>query len=548
MKTIFFIDSENVGDFWIPLLGLPTAETELVVFYTRNSPHMSYESLIRLKESDMTVTFIKCYEGTNALDFQLVSELGYRLRGNEDGDFAIVTNDTGYDAVVKYWRHRKVSIRRIPGKECRTLEKKSGRTERRSGRRPVPMQSEEMTIEVPQEQEPQEAFFAAEPQIARPEVDEEVPEIAAEPSELVQEEYMNAPEEPQAQEPRQEQAVPQSTPAPSVVSTHAGFEIRVTVHDDPLDREQRNVPTQTPEQPQAAAQETLAEDVQEPESAEVPAAEETAEAESAEAPAVEEAVASQEQSEEPESATEPQEEPDAAEQSEPEEGDFQEPDLFRYMDMVSQQIEEPESAPEEQESTPEPVSEPQESADAQRVPEQESGAEPAEEPGSREGQKKAKGQKKSPAAKGAKKKASGAKHSEEKNPSTDPEATYEELEVVLACVGGDDLGDLHNQLTNLYGSARGKEAYLKIKGGQIQPGKYNWNQREKFRHYCEVIFAHSDSKEECPSDFADFLVDAQDKRQNLNSLRSAIQKKYGKERGRELYFTVKPYVKAMNQM
>ena len=124
MTVQYLIDSENVGDFWIPLLELPGQDTELIVFYTRNSPHMSYDSLIRLKESERTVTFIKCYEGTNALDFQLVSELGYRISKDEDGIFIIVTNDTGFDAAVKYWRRRKKSVKRITGKECRNLERR----------------------------------------------------------------------------------------------------------------------------------------------------------------------------------------------------------------------------------------------------------------------------------------------------------------------------------------------------------------------------------------------------------------------------------------
>ena len=91
----YLIDSENVGDFWIPLLDLPADRAELIVFYTKNSPHMSYDSLIKLKESDRKVTFIKCYEGTNALDFQLCSELGFLIAQNPGDEFIIVTNDTG---------------------------------------------------------------------------------------------------------------------------------------------------------------------------------------------------------------------------------------------------------------------------------------------------------------------------------------------------------------------------------------------------------------------------------------------------------------------
>ena len=113
----YLIDSENVGDFWIPLLELPADRAELIVFYTKNSPHMSYDSLIKLKESDRKVTFIKCYEGTNALDFQLCSELGFLIAQNPGDEFIIVTNDTGYDAAVKYWRRKEYSVKRIAGKD-----------------------------------------------------------------------------------------------------------------------------------------------------------------------------------------------------------------------------------------------------------------------------------------------------------------------------------------------------------------------------------------------------------------------------------------------
>ena len=126
----YLIDSENVGDFWIPLLDLPAGSAELIVFYTKNSPHMSYDSLIKLKQSDRHVTFIKCYEGTNALDFQLCSELGYLIAMNEDDDFIIVTNDTGYDAAVKYWRRKEYSVKRIAGKDSRTGSRRRGNTAR----------------------------------------------------------------------------------------------------------------------------------------------------------------------------------------------------------------------------------------------------------------------------------------------------------------------------------------------------------------------------------------------------------------------------------
>jgi len=125
MRKTYFIDSENVGDNWISLLSSVTAEDEILVFYTANSPHMNYKNLILLKESDAHVSFIECFEGSNALDFQLCTELGYRLPSIGDGDYIIVSNDTGYDAIVKYWKKRGVSVRRMTGREC-TGKKKTG--------------------------------------------------------------------------------------------------------------------------------------------------------------------------------------------------------------------------------------------------------------------------------------------------------------------------------------------------------------------------------------------------------------------------------------
>ena len=112
------VDSENVGDVWVPLLAAAKAEEEVVVFYTQRSPHMNYENVRKLKETDREAVFIKCFEGNNALDFQLVTDLGYRLCAEPDCEYVIVSNDTGFDAAVRYWNEKAMPVRRLSGKEC----------------------------------------------------------------------------------------------------------------------------------------------------------------------------------------------------------------------------------------------------------------------------------------------------------------------------------------------------------------------------------------------------------------------------------------------
>lgn len=142
MKKIYLVDSENVGDIWVPLLVASQAEDEVIVFYTQKSPHMNYENVRMLKETDKEADFIKCFEGSNALDFQLVSELGYRLHENRECDYVIVSNDTGFDAVVRYWTQRKMPVSRLSGKDCyRQLNgKKKG-----TGEKAQPQETQETT-------------------------------------------------------------------------------------------------------------------------------------------------------------------------------------------------------------------------------------------------------------------------------------------------------------------------------------------------------------------------------------------------------------------
>lgn len=126
MKRIYLVDSENVGDIWVPLLVASQPDEDVIVFYTQKSPHMNYENVRLLKETEKEAEFIKCFEGSNALDFQLVTQLGYMLCENQENCYVIVSNDTGFDAAVRYWKQRNMPVQRISGKELsRRLQQKT---------------------------------------------------------------------------------------------------------------------------------------------------------------------------------------------------------------------------------------------------------------------------------------------------------------------------------------------------------------------------------------------------------------------------------------
>ena len=450
----YLIDSENVGDFWIPLLELPADQAELIVFYTKNSPHMSYDSLIKLKESDRTVTFIKCYEGTNALDFQLCSELGYLIAVNKGDDFIIVTNDTGYDAAVKYWRHKEYSVKRIAGKDSRT----GGR--RRS--------------------------------TARTDVAGEVSAIL---NRLVR--------MPDAEEKDAEEDVKDAVSA---------------VYEADVPEDTYAEPAYEEEEETADYEETSSEDAEdETEDAAYDPAEETDPYE--------------------DGSFEPEEEDseDGTEEEEPEEGDLSEAED----DSVNE--EEPDQEPLYTDADAATEEDGEENAAASKAYEAEN-----EENAPEEAQE-----------------AGNGLPSETETDDAGPiaqetaEAPYfgadpEEITVIVNCIGMENLAELHNQLIQFYGDS-GKDIYLSIKSGALTIENQNWDKEDKFLYYSALIFRHSDEPEEELSEenireFAEFILGAENKRRNLNSLRYALLKRYGKEKGRRYYFMLKPYVKALNQM
>ncbi len=121
MQRVFLIDSENVGESWLPLLNVFFVEDELSIFFTNNTPNMSYRGVIQVKESRANIRFVECFQGRNALDFQLCAELGYRYALQPETRYTVVSNDTGYDAMIKFLRKRGAKVQRIQSKDCVTV-------------------------------------------------------------------------------------------------------------------------------------------------------------------------------------------------------------------------------------------------------------------------------------------------------------------------------------------------------------------------------------------------------------------------------------------
>lgn len=112
-KKFYLVDTENVGSVWVDLIPTLGKQDCLLLFYTVNSSGISYEDLLKLAGQEEKYQMIQCFTGRNGLDFQLVSYLGYLIKSNAKAEFIIVSNDIGYDAVVRFWNAKDISVSRV---------------------------------------------------------------------------------------------------------------------------------------------------------------------------------------------------------------------------------------------------------------------------------------------------------------------------------------------------------------------------------------------------------------------------------------------------
>lgn len=538
MGKIYLVDSENVGDIWVPLLVSSQEDDEVLVFYTTKSPHMNYENVRMLKETEKEADFIKCFEGSNALDFQLVSELGYRLSQNADREYVIVSNDTGFDAVVRYWSTRKMPVSRLSGKEChRMLTEKKQRVAKESGAAAEPEQEQTRAagpeVEAEQVRETEQEAEAEQVRENGPEAEaEQVREIGPEAEAERGREQSRKPRSSKKSEPSKaggragESGKPEASGKAGNAETSGKAEVIGKAED--AEKSGKAEPT---EKAGLAGESGKPEVIGKAEDAETSGkAEVTGKAEDAETSG----------------KSEPEENAGLAEESgkaEPAEKTGRAKRSRKSAKAVKAEKSEHMSEPDRSEKSQKSDKAKTQNAGNEKpdLTEEQSGQmtammdlkeEMSENPQS---VSNATGQSEAPAKFGL-----------------DLNAERAILKTLCACISKENLVDFHNALVALLGEEEGKRLYQELKTN-AEYASYRselpaYGLKEKFDMYCKMVFDHSEYAKEPPEDFSGFLYQANGKRKNLNSLRAALQGHYGKDKGMKYYSLFKSHIKMMNRM
>lgn len=113
---IYLVDYENVN--LSGMIGIENLEEKdhVVVFLGNNTGAIPFEWHIRIMDSKAQVKYIKCGKvSKNYLDFQLATFCGYIMAGLEHEKIYVVSKDKGFDSIVDFWTENKedVQIARI---------------------------------------------------------------------------------------------------------------------------------------------------------------------------------------------------------------------------------------------------------------------------------------------------------------------------------------------------------------------------------------------------------------------------------------------------
>lgn len=120
---VYLVDTENVANAWMSLLGQLKENDRLVLFYTKKSSKFSFDEMIQINKYADRIRFIRCGNGTpNALDFQLSAMTGYLYHSFPDEEYILIASDTGYDAMVSFMRSRGQRIKRISEQDLLTTD------------------------------------------------------------------------------------------------------------------------------------------------------------------------------------------------------------------------------------------------------------------------------------------------------------------------------------------------------------------------------------------------------------------------------------------
>jgi len=124
--SCYLVDYENVNKDGLNGVNQLTAGDSVCIFYSENADTLSFSLHHRLVESKANISFILVESKTkNALDFQLVTYLGYLIAADKSVSYFIVSKDNGFGSACDFWARQNVRVSMIADLSGRNMEQEA---------------------------------------------------------------------------------------------------------------------------------------------------------------------------------------------------------------------------------------------------------------------------------------------------------------------------------------------------------------------------------------------------------------------------------------
>ena len=109
--AIYLIDFENVHSDGLKGIERLAENDVCYVFYSEHAGVLTFNIHKKIIESRAKIYYVEAQVGMkNALDFQLVSYLGYMIRENQEASYCVISNDRAFALVADFWKKKGVDV------------------------------------------------------------------------------------------------------------------------------------------------------------------------------------------------------------------------------------------------------------------------------------------------------------------------------------------------------------------------------------------------------------------------------------------------------
>ncbi len=109
--AIYLIDFENVHSDGLKGIEQLAEKDVCYVFYSEHAGVLTFNIHKKIIESRAKIYYVEAQVGMkNALDFQLVSYLGYMIRENQEASYCVISNDRAFALVADFWKKKGVDV------------------------------------------------------------------------------------------------------------------------------------------------------------------------------------------------------------------------------------------------------------------------------------------------------------------------------------------------------------------------------------------------------------------------------------------------------